>query len=150
MYKTIITIIAFLLFGVVNNLSAQETDVTAKETEENVYKLVSNSTDFTLTGQDVVNSSLRAAAGCVSTYSNWTAVSSPTTVVGCTTLTVSNITVTSTGNLTLKAPTSVLINPTFLVPSGGYLYVGIEEAKRQRIRYDYDNSGNRIVRVSIE
>lgn len=140
MNNYILTFLVFLLSGSVAALSAQEA-------AGSVPEVVAERTGLALSGQEMDNSISAAAQGCLAAISNLT-LSSTLSVMGCSTLTTTNITVTSTGNLTLKAPTSVLINPTFLVQSGGTLYVG--QGKRQRINYEYDLSGNRTVRYSLE
>lgn len=87
--------------------------------------------------------------GCVSSFTNQT-VSSAVSVQGCTTLAVQNVTVTYTGNLTLSAPGDITINGAFEVKGGGVLNVTTGKPQRKRISYDYDPSGNRIVRLSTE
>ena len=84
---------------------------------------------------------------CVSTFTNQT-ISSLISVIGCSTLTVQNITVTNTGALFLIAPSDVTINGAFDVLLGGALNVQCEAAPIQSgsYTYTYDAAGNRISR----
>jgi hypothetical protein len=79
----------------------------------------------------------------VDTYTNHT-VSDSVFVQGRTSLTVSNVNVTSTGRLRLSAPESVLITGGFTVNPGGTL--NIYEEPIYRIRLSYDATGNVIRR----
>lgn len=79
----------------------------------------------------------------VDTYTNHT-VSDSVFVQGRTSLTVSNVNVTSTGRLRLSAPESVLITGDFTVNLGGTL--NIYEECIHCIRLNYDASGNVIRR----
>ncbi len=79
----------------------------------------------------------------VDTFSNQT-VTTDTIVQGRTLLTSQNVTVTSTGHLTLNGPQGVLIPSSFEVQLGGTLELngGLQYA----IIFTYDASGNRIRR----
>ena len=79
----------------------------------------------------------------VDIYTNHT-VSDSVFVQGRTSLSVSNVNVTSTGRLRLSAPESVLITGGFTVNLGGTL--NIYEESIHRIRLDYDATGNVIRR----
>jgi subtilisin family serine protease len=65
---------------------------------------------------------VQAAASCVNSYTNQT-VTTNTTVTGCNTLNVQNVTVTNGAKLTLNAPGEVIINGTFEVLYGSSLEV---------------------------
>ena len=84
-----------------------------------------------------------APVDSVDTYTNHT-VSDSVFVQGRTSLTVSNVNVTSTGRLRLSAPESVLITGGLTVNLGGTL--NIYEESIHCIRLSYDASGNVIRR----
>ncbi|MDR1340405.1 MAG: hypothetical protein LBK58_10190 [Prevotellaceae bacterium] len=87
------------------------------------------------------------ASSCVNSFTNQT-VSSTVSVLGCNILTVQNVTVTGSGNLSLSAPVEVLINGPFEVLSGGILNVtGGGESETYDFTLSYDASGNRISRT---
>lgn len=87
------------------------------------------------------------ARSCVNTFVNQT-VSSTVSVVGCTTLSVQNVTVTGSGQLTLLAPESITINGPFEIKPGCRLNIHKFESQNILIRYTYDKSGNRITKVA--
>ena len=79
----------------------------------------------------------------VDTFNNQT-VSTEVVVQGRTILTSQNVTVTSTGQLTLNGPQGIIIPHDFVVNSGGTLKLngGLQYA----VIFSYDASGNRIRR----
>lgn len=77
------------------------------------------------------------------TYQNQT-VSTEVFVQGRTTLNISNVTVTSTGDFTANAPNGIVINNPFEVQPGGTLELTVGHP--YRIRYTYDAAGNRTKR----
>ncbi|MBQ9863772.1 MAG: hypothetical protein IJM33_00375 [Bacteroidales bacterium] len=77
------------------------------------------------------------------TYQNQT-VSTDVFVQGRNTLTMSNVTVTPTGNLTANSPGSIVVNSPFKVQQGGTLKLNVNN--QWCVIYDYDNSGNIIAR----
>ena len=77
------------------------------------------------------------------TYQNQT-VSTDVFVQGRNTLTMSNVTVTPTGNLTANSPGSIVVNSPFKVQQGGTLLLTVGHP--YRIRYTYDAAGNRTKR----
>jgi hypothetical protein len=87
---------------------------------------------------------------CMNTFTNQT-VSSNVSVLGCSTLSAQNITVTSSGMLSLIAPSDVIINGTFDVLPGGTLNVQGEAAPIpiSSYTYTYDAAGNRITRQPV-
>ena len=76
----------------------------------------------------------------IDTYQNQT-VSTEVFVQGHTTLNISNVTVTSSGELTANAPAGIVINSPFEVQLGGTLDLSVGHP--YRIRYTYDAAGNR-------
>ena len=74
------------------------------------------------------------------TYQNQT-VSTDVFVQGRTTLNISSITVTSTGDFTANAPNGIVIINPFEVQTGGTLELTVGHP--YRIRYTYDAAGNR-------
>lgn len=85
----------------------------------------------------------KSSGACVNTYTNQT-VSSVVAVLGCGTLTVQNVTVAATGDLSFSAPTAVTINGPFEVKSGGLL--NIRQSQQMIFNFTYDAAGNRITR----
>ena len=79
----------------------------------------------------------------IDTYQNQT-VSTEVFVQGHTTLTMSNVTVTPTGELAANAPVGIVINSPFKVQLGGTLVLTVGHP--YRISYTYDAAGNRIKR----
>lgn len=79
----------------------------------------------------------------VDTYQNQI-VSTEVFVQGRNVLTSNNVTVTSTGDLTMSAPEQIVITSNFEVQLGGQLYLYCEQPRP--IVYNYDSSGNRISR----
>lgn len=79
----------------------------------------------------------------VASYNGQT-VNSTVTVQGKDTLRVSNVNVTSTGNLTLTSPDGVIITSGLDVVTGGVL--NITGGKHNYIRFFYNNTGHRIRR----
>jgi len=79
----------------------------------------------------------------VDTYQNQI-VSTEVFVQGRNVLTSNNVTVTSTGNLTMSAPEQILITGDFEVQLGGQLNLYCEQPRS--IVYNYDSSGNLIRR----
>lgn len=79
----------------------------------------------------------------IDTYQNQT-VSTEVFVQGRTTLTMSSVTVTPTGELTAKAPVKIVVNGPFDVQLGGTL--NMNTGHQWRVIYCYDNSGNIIAR----
>ena len=79
----------------------------------------------------------------VDTYQNQI-VSTEVFVQGRNVLTSNNVTVTSTGNLTMSAPEQILITGDFEVQLGGQLNLYCEQPRP--IVYNYDSSGNLIRR----
>lgn len=76
----------------------------------------------------------------IDTYQNQT-VSTEVFVQGRDTLTMSNVTVTPTGELKANAPDGIVINSPFTVQFGGTLDLSVGHP--YRIRYTYDAAGNR-------
>ena len=86
---------------------------------------------------------------CVNTYTGQT-VTSHEAVTGCSTLTVQNVTVTSTGDLYLLAPDVITINGDFDVVLGGQLNTdSAPPPPANTFEYTYDASGNRISRTFV-
>jgi len=79
----------------------------------------------------------------VDSYTNHM-VSSTVTVQGRGELTVSSVSVTPTGDLTLAAPDNITISGPFTVEEGGQLNAFVQT--RPLIWYSYDAAGNRIRR----
>ena len=79
----------------------------------------------------------------MNTFTNQT-VSSGMSILGCTTLAIQNVTVPSSGNLSLSAPAEVTINGPFEVKSGGVL--NMQLSQQIIFNYIYDASGNRRVK----
>jgi len=75
----------------------------------------------------------------VDTYQNQI-VSTEVFVQGRNVLTSNNVTVTSTGNLTMSAPEQILITGDFEVQLGGQL--SLNGGRQWPIVYNYDSSGN--------
>jgi hypothetical protein len=73
------------------------------------------------TGVSVLNG-IGTSSPCVNAFMNQT-VSASTTITGCNTLSLQNVTVTSNATLTLDAPGDVIINATFDLQSGSSLHV---------------------------
>lgn len=115
----------FLLFGIVGFVSSKELNI---ETA-------------------VVSDSVPTNRACVNLLENQT-ISSTVSYLGCSSLTVQNVTVSNNGNLILNAPENVTINGAFEVVSGGSLIVNLKP--RLIFEFTYDASGNRIMRqVSV-
>ena len=86
---------------------------------------------------------------CVNTYTGQT-VTSYEVVTGCSTLTVQNVTVTSSGDLYLLAPGEITINSDFDVVLGGQLNTdSAPPPPANTFEYTYDASGNRISRTFV-
>jgi len=79
----------------------------------------------------------------IDTYQNQT-VSAEVFVQGHAMLTMSNVTVTPTGELAANAPVGIVINSPFKVQLGGTLVLTVGHP--YRISYTYDAAGNRIKR----
>lgn len=79
----------------------------------------------------------------IDTFQNQT-VSTEVFVQGRTMLTMSSVTVTTTGELTANAPDGIVINCPFEVQLGGMLDLTVGHP--YRISYTYDAAGNRIKR----
>lgn len=79
----------------------------------------------------------------IDTYQNQT-VSTEVFVQGRDTLTISNVTVTPTGELTANAPDGIVVNSPFQVQLGGTLVLTVGHP--YRISYTYDAAGNRTKR----
>lgn len=92
---------------------------------------------------DNITSQAVQASTCVNTFTNQT-VSSQMSVVGCSALSVQNVTVTNKGDLYLYVPNGVTINNSFTVQTGGVFNIGTESPKQTVFTFDYDASGNRI------
>ncbi len=142
--------LSVFLFCVHTLLTAQSDH---KRTEE-----TTDSTSYNITPQPENEPSLKQTdhifeplqtRACVNSYTNQT-VSSYVSIAGCNTLAVQSVTVTSTGILSLSAPSEVNINGPFDVLLGGELTVGIETAPplNPGLNYFYDEAGNRILRQS--
>lgn len=69
---------------------------------------------------------------------------STTTTITTSSLPVSNVVVTNSGNLKIISPESVIIEGPFEVMPGGTLSIDIKDPGS--INFSYDNSGNRITR----
>jgi len=131
--KLILSICFSLLTGLVSSLYAQEENLSARETTE-------------LTEADSLSTvEAGARAACVNSFANQT-VSTQVSVVGCSTLSVQNVTVTASGNLFFYAPGNITINGPFTVQSGGVFNIGIEKPVQTVFDFEYDVSGNRIKR----
>jgi|GEM_PF-3793727 len=113
-----------LLFAVNAIVSAQETNPITKESGDSIYQKKSAGPAETVI-ENIADSMLTEiqTRACVNTFTNQT-VSTSVYVEGCNTLTVQNVTVVSGGNLSLSAPSEVIINGTFDVLLGGVLNVG--------------------------
>lgn len=79
----------------------------------------------------------------IDTYTNQT-VSTLTSIQGRSTLTISNVNVTSTGHLIASAPEAIEISGPFEVSLGGQLEINLHITKT--VYMDYDASGNVIRR----
>lgn len=123
-----ICMLFLLLSGFVDSVSSKD------------FKAVS---DSVRSEQQVKNLPVFTSESCVSIYENQT-VSSKVSVLGCDTLTVRNVTVSSKGDLTLFAPNAVLINGPFETQLGGVL--NITKKVSLVIEFTYDGSGNRTSR----
>ena len=128
-------------------VSAQAIDTTTKESGDSTYQKISDSPAKAVLEQHA-DSMLKAiqTRACVNVFTNQT-VSSIMSVLGCSTLTVQNVTVVNGGNLSLTAPGEITVNGTFDVLLGGVLNVGgIVAPPQLMFNYGYDASGNRISR----
>ena len=79
----------------------------------------------------------------VDTYQNHT-VSTTVSVQGRNTLTVSDVTVTSTGHLKITAPAATIVTDNLTVQLGGTLE--INGSRQYFIKFTYDAAGNRLRR----
>ena len=113
-----------LLFAVNTIVLAQEANPITKESNDSIYqKKTGSQTEAVIDNKaDSLLKEIQTRA-CVNTFTNQT-VSTNVYVEGCNTLTVQNVTVASGGNLSLSAPSEVIINGTFDVLLGGVLNVG--------------------------
>src|SRR5574344_456981 len=88
---------------------------------------------------------LRVVQVSTDSYTNQT-VTTDVSITGSTVLTSNNVTVTSTGHLSMKAPNGVYITGPFDVVLGGTLDVSGADKVAVKIKYSYDASGNRILK----
>ncbi|MDR3137273.1 MAG: S8 family serine peptidase [Tannerellaceae bacterium] len=121
--------VAALILSLNSNLTQQQvTDIiesTARKAGNYTYQTVSgisNGTWNSQMGHGVLDTYAAAQAACVTSFTNQT-VTTNTTVGGCASLTVQNVTVTNNAKLTLNAPNGVTINSPFEVVLGSLLEV---------------------------
>jgi hypothetical protein len=174
-FKIYINVCTLLIFlsGIPAFISAQSADVPTKKSGGATYHNVSvapvhvtsGEQDGSLPGTEQAeegqseNSSGQQQSGsmptaaqagsCSNSFTNQT-VSSTVSVLGCSILTVQNVTVTNSGNLSLSAPVEVIISGPFDVLSGGILDVtggGEPQPVITDFTFYYDASGNRTSRV---
>jgi hypothetical protein len=139
----------FLLFGY-HTLSAQVVNTEIKEPAYNNFQTAPDSLARKKIQQkaDSLLADIKLRS-CVTTFMNQT-VSSYLFVLGCSTLTVQDVTVTSGGDLHLSAPDDITINGTFDVLLGGELNVNTTPPPPTYLfNYSYDASGNRINRTFV-
>ena len=117
--------LSLILFFLTNTIvQAQKVpDIVKKESADSIYQKKSSSPTevMVINKADSLFAEILTRA-CVSTFTNQT-ISSNVNVVGCNTLTVQNVTVTSGGILSLTSPGEITINGAFDVLSGGSLNV---------------------------
>lgn len=140
------TFICMLSFpGFMSPLFSQETSVNTIKTDTTVVQLT----------QEKAGQPMKAMQAqeqeCVSTFTDQT-VSSEMSVVGCSTLTIQNVTVVNGGNLSLYAPETIIIEGPFevqpggLLSAGGTVPTGPTDPVPTAVTYLYDDAGNRIKR----
>ncbi|MBS6574800.1 hypothetical protein [Parabacteroides goldsteinii] len=139
-----ICVMLIFLFCVLNPLFAQDRiDSTSELSDVTNQTSISNPEDDGYsTDSTMIEVEPRA---CVNTFENKT-ITLYTSVSGCTTLTVKNINVTGTGNLSLSAPDQIVINGPFEALLGGVLSMNCEQPKRMTFIFKYDGSGNQKLR----
>ncbi|MDR0698104.1 MAG: hypothetical protein LBG28_02620 [Tannerella sp.] len=171
-FKVYINICAslILLSGIHTVISAQSADISAKKTgvatdhtaSGNPVRVTSEEQSDSLSGMKRAEegqgektvqrrsmSTIVQDDPCTNSFTNQT-VSSTVSVLGCNILTVQNVTVTNSGNLSLAAPIEVVINGPFDVLQGGVLNVtggGEPQPVTSDFTFYYDASGNRTSRV---
>lgn len=146
-----------LLLGT-HTIFAQAVDVPLEVPGDSTYHNISGNNPEKIHFEQLADSAQMSvqSRSCVSTYTDQT-VSSYIFILGCSTLTTRNITVTNSGNLTLSIPenttlstsSEVMINGAFDVLLGGTLNIGCEGTpplSTSDFIYHYDASGNRIAR----
>lgn len=132
------------LFCIVNPLFAQDIiDSTSELSDVTNRTSISNPEDDGYsTDSTMIEVEPRA---CVNIFENKT-ITLYTAVSGCTILTVKNINVTGTGNLSLSASDQIVINGPFEALLGGVLSMNCEQPKRMTFIFKYDGSGNQKLR----
>lgn len=135
-----ICMLSFLLFSIVDSIFSKDSNKEGKELNNGLYQADSDS----VVKEPVNELSAVAAGSCVDMFENKT-VTSTMSVLGCDTLGMKNVTITSGGNLTVSASGNITMNGPFEVQSGGILNVNVGEFKLM-FEFFYDLSGNRTMR----
>ena len=136
--------ISFFLLGGVSDFVFSKEDNKGEKTTDNI--LLQAVADSVRNTQSLHSSVVKN--GCVSVFKD-KSVSSVTSILGCDSLFVQNVTITNGGNLTLSAPGNVTLNGPFVGELGSTLNIKAEDLQYV-FEFFYDASGNRKMRqVSV-